>query len=215
MNINFLGSNFWSNFQYNSWAAMSSELKTHYTDNNCLECLRSAYLIDSVTIRCNKYQSVNFLVDQSGSIGAANFQYALKFVETYVGQTYDDLSIMSIHFYSTTYQTYIGYGNNRANMITMIKNKPYPGGGTLTGKAINASVATIASGNYPNGVPKLLVILTDGVSYDDVFYASEYARSQGITLFCVGIGGGINVPQLKQIAGTDSNILYISAYNTL
>jgi hypothetical protein len=215
MNTDYYGGTFWSNFQYNSWAAMSTELKTNYVNNNCLECLRSAYLIDSVTIRCNKYQSVNFLVDQSGSIGASNFQYALKFVETYVGQTFDDLSIMSVHFYSTNYQTYIGYGNNRANMISMIQNKPYSGGGTYTGRAINASVATIASGNYPNGVPKLLVILTDGGSVDNVYYASEYARSQGITLFCVGIGSGINVAQLKQIAGTDSNILYITAYNTL
>ena len=122
---------------------------------------------------------------------------------------------MSIHFYSSTFQSYIGYGNNRASIISMIQNKPYPGGGTMTGRGINASIASIAAANYPNGVPKLLVILTDGVSYDNVFYAAEYARSQGITLFCVGIGSGINVPQLQQIAGTDSNILYISAYNTL
>jgi hypothetical protein len=73
----------------------------------------------------------------------------------------------------------------------------------------------ISGGNYPNGVPKLLVILTDGVSYDNVYYAAEYARSQGITVFCVGIGGGINNAQLLQMAGTQSNVLYISAYNTL
>ena len=82
---------------------MSSELKTNYETGNCVECLRSAYLIDSVTIRCNKYQSVNFLVDQSGSVGASNFQHALTFIETYVSQTYDDLSIMSIHFYASAY----------------------------------------------------------------------------------------------------------------
>ena len=132
-----------------------------------------------------------------------------------MGQTNDDLSIMSIHFYSSSYKPYIYYGNNRADMLSLIQSKPYPGGGTYTGKAINASVASIAAGNYPNGVPKLRVILTDGVSYDDVLYASNYARSQGITLFCVGIGSGINDPQLQQIAGTQSNILYITAYNTL
>ena len=95
---------------------------------------------------------------------------------------------MSIHFYSNTYQEYINFGNNRADIISMIQNKGYPGGGTLTGMAINQTVSRINAGNYPNGVPKLLVILTDGVSYDNVFYAAEYARSQGITLFCVGIG---------------------------
>lgn len=215
MNFDFISGSFWTNFQYNNWALMSSELKDTYQNAKCLECLRSAYLIDSVTVRCNKYQSVNFLVDQSGSIGASNFQYALKFLTTYVNRTNDDLSIMSIHFYDTTYEPYIGYGNNRATILSMINSKPYRSRGTMTGRAINASIASIASGNYPNGVPKILVILTDGVSYDDVFYAAGYARSQGIILFCVGIGGGINNAQLLQIAGTQSNVLYISSYGNL
>ena len=122
---------------------------------------------------------------------------------------------MSIHFYDTTYEPYIGYGNNRATILSMIASKAYRSRGTITGGAINASVASIASGNYPNGVPKILVILTDGVSYDNVYYAAEYARSQGITLFCVGIGGGINNAQLLQIAGTQSNVVYITNYGTL
>lgn len=103
MNTDFVTGSFWTNFQYNNWALMSSELKDTYQNSKCLECLRSAYLIDSVTVRCNKYQSINFLVDQSGSIGASNFQYALKFLNTYVSRTNDDLSIMSIHFYDSTY----------------------------------------------------------------------------------------------------------------
>ena len=60
----------------------------------------------------------------------------------------------------------------------MISSKTYRSRGTYTGLALNASIAAIAAGNYPNGVPKILVILTDGVSYDDVYYAAEYARSQ-------------------------------------
>lgn len=59
---------------------MSTYLKEQYTTTNQLYFLRSAYLIDSVTQRCNKYQSVNFLVDESGSIKASNFQLALDFL---------------------------------------------------------------------------------------------------------------------------------------
>jgi hypothetical protein len=97
----------------------------------------------------------------------------------------------------------------------MIKAKIYRSKGTYTGIAINASVARIAAKNYPNGLPKLLVILTDGGSADDVLRASNYARSFGITLFCVGIGANINNNQLLQIAGAQSNILYISNYASL
>ncbi len=56
MNTHFLTSTFWNNFLTNNWSSMSSELYTNHTNTNysCPECLRSAYLIDSVTIPCNK-----------------------------------------------------------------------------------------------------------------------------------------------------------------
>ena len=168
MNDNFIGGTFWNSFLFNNWPAMSTELKNNDVNNSCPECLHSAYLIDSVTTRCNKYQSINFLVDESGSIGSTAFQYAKTFLYTYVNQTYDDLTIMSINFFDSTYDPYISYGNNRATMLNMIQSKSYRGGGTATGLAINASVQAINNANYPNGVPKILVILTDGGSYDSV-----------------------------------------------
>lgn len=215
MNQNFLGGSFWKNFLFNNWAAMSSELKGNNVQNSCPECLHSSYLIDSVTTRCNKYQSINFLVDESGSIGSSAFQHAKSFLYAYVNQTYDDLSIMSIHFYDTTYDPYIAYGSNRATMLSMIQSKPYRGGSTATGLAINASVQVIKNAKYPNGVPKILVILTDGESYDSVLEAANNARANGIILFCVGIGGNINNAQLLQIAGSSSNVVYISSYSSL
>lgn len=99
--------------------------------------LHAAYLIDSVTQKCNKLQSVNFLVDESGSIGAPGFQLALDFLKMYVNQTNDDLSIMSIHFYDNSYDEYINYGHDKAYFMTNIPIKPYRAKGTLTGSAIN------------------------------------------------------------------------------
>lgn len=122
---------------------------------------------------------------------------------------------MSINFFDSKFDPYIDFGTSKAQMQSMILAKPYRSTGTKTGLAINASVAKIAAKNFPNGLPKLLVILTDGGSYDDVKYAADYARSFGITLFCVGIGASINNAQLLQIAGTQSNILYISNYASL
>jgi hypothetical protein len=215
MNQNFLGGTFWNSFLFNNWVSMSSELKTNNSQNGCPECLHSAYLIDSVTTRCNKYQSVSFLVDESGSVGSTAFQYAKSFLYAYVNQTYDDLSIMSIHFFDSSFDPYISYGNNRATMLSMIQSKSYRGAGTATGLAINSSVQLIKNAQYPNGVPKLLVILTDGGSYDSVIEAANNARANGITLFCVGIGSNINSAQLLQIAGSSSNIVYISSYSSL
>lgn len=122
---------------------------------------------------------------------------------------------MSIHFYDSSFDPWIAYGNNRATILNKIASKAYRGGGTATGLAINSSVSLIKAANYPNGVPKILVILTDGVSYDSVIEAANNARANGIVLFCVGIGANVNTAQLVQIAGSTSNIVYISSYSSL
>ncbi len=168
MNKDFLGSSFWNNFLFNNWADMSSELKAEHSSTGCPECLHSAYLIDSVTTTCNKYQSINFLIDESGSVGNTAFKNALSFLETYVNTTNDDLSLMSIHFFDSAFDFYLDYGKNRATLLSMIQSKPYRGGGTATGNAINSSVSLIKAKNFPKGLPKILVILTDGGSYDSV-----------------------------------------------
>lgn len=125
-------------------------------------------MIDAVTQKCNKLQSVNFLVDESGSIGAAGFQLALDFLEMYANETNDDFSKMSLHFYDNNFDPYIDYGKDKAYFMTQIPIKPYRAFGTLTGKAINATVDKIIAANFQNGLPKILVVMTDGASYDSV-----------------------------------------------
>lgn len=94
----------------------------------------------------------------------------------------------------------------------MINTKTYNAGGTNTGSAINATVAKIIAANYPNGLPKILAVLTDGISNDPVLASSNYARSKGITLLSVGIGSNVNVAQLIEIAGDPTNYIQISSY---
>ena len=200
MNTDFTGSAFWTAFLSNDWTTMSNTLKTTHSTSTCLECLHSAYLIDSVTTRCNKHQSVNFLVDQSGSVGAVAFQSNLDFLDAYISQTYDDISMSSIHFFASTFEEYAAYGNNRTQMLNLIRTKSYNAGGTYTGLAINETITRIQAGGYQNGVPKLMVVMTDGGSADSVIESSNYARSLGITMFCIGVGSNINNAQLLEIA---------------
>lgn len=63
----------WNCVLRNDFIAVSTHIKTSYESTGSLEELHASYLIDSVTIECDKRQSINFLVDQSGSIGQTNF----------------------------------------------------------------------------------------------------------------------------------------------
>lgn len=125
-------------------------------------------MIDSVTQKCNKEQSVNFLVDESGSIGSGPFQLAKDFLTMYVNTTNDDIAKMSIHFYDGSFDPYLDYGNDKSYVLSMIASKAYRAGSTLTGRAINATVDKIVAKGFKNGLPKVLVVMTDGVSYDSV-----------------------------------------------
>ena len=60
-----------------------------------------------------------------------------------------------------------------------------------------------------------MVVMTDGGSADVVIDSANYARSLGITMFCIGVGSNINNAQLLEIAGTQSNIVYIDSYDSL
>lgn len=60
-----------------------------------------------------------------------------------------------------------------------------------------------------------MVVMTDGFSFDNVLFASNFARSKGITMIAVGIGAGANDAQLLEIAQTQSNVIKVSSYADL
>mgnify|MGYP002367806657 FL=1 len=161
----------------------------------------------------NKYQSINFLVDESSSIGSTNFNYVKTFLTNYVTQTSDDTTIMSIQYYDTAYDPSVTYGNSKASILSAISAKSChcSTNGNL-GNAINTTVAKINALNLPNGVPKIIVALVGSNSNDNVYFAAEYARSFGITIICLAIGSGYTNSQLLQASFTQSNLIYITTY---
>ena len=109
-----ISGSFWDDFRWNNFTEMTTFLKDKFRETDKLYYQRSAYLIESVSKRCNKYQSVNFLVDESGSIGAGPFRLALDFLVDYINRTYDDPKLMSVHFYDDSYDSYMDYGHTKA-----------------------------------------------------------------------------------------------------
>lgn len=158
--------------------------------------MHAAYLIDSVTHVCNKDQSINFLVDESGSIGPVGFKTALEFLSNYVSTTNDDLSKLSINFFDSTFDKYIDYGHNISELLDLIPKKSYRGLGTMTGDAMNHTIDIIEAASFSSGLPKVMVLMTDGGAMDSISEAIGRARSAGITIIAVGIGILVNDTQL-------------------
>ena len=54
--------------------------------------------------------------------------------------------------------------------------------------------------NREENVPRVGIVMTDGQSGDSVLEHANNARAEGITLFAIGIGSGIDESELRQIA---------------
>ena len=115
-----------------------------------------------MTIKCNKTQSITFLMDESGGIGGPEFNMSLDFLELYINQTYDDFSLMSIQYFSGPFRAGVPFGSTYDDLLLDVTTSGYAAGSTWTGDAMKDSVDQIIAQNFPNGLPKILCIMTDG-----------------------------------------------------
>lgn len=122
---------------------------------------------------------------------------------------------MSIHFFDSHFEPYINYGTSKSAMLSMLASKTYRGRGSYAASALNQTISKIVAADFSNGTPKILIVFTDGGSYDSALEASNYARTLGITLICVAIGSNIKSQQLILIAQTHSNIIAINDFSDL
>ena len=104
--------------------------------------------------------------------------------------------MMSVHFYDAAFEPYLNYGNSKDQLITGLKSKIYRAGGTYTGRALKSSADKILASSLGVGVNKILIVVTDGQSYDQVVTSAKYAVDNKITVIAVGVGPGVNDTQM-------------------
>ena len=163
-------------------------------------------------------------MDGSGSIGSSNFQTALNFMSSLVG--YYDIGLSKTRVGVVVYSTIV-YPRIRLNRYSnvgqlkaAIKGLSYPSRGTNTGAAIdyvrqNSFTTGFGARGLSEGVARVLIVATDGRSGDDVIAPSNRARNDGISLFSVGIGSGINDMQLEDIADRPDRVFRVGSFSRL
>lgn len=109
-------------------------------------------------------------------------------------------------FYLNTY-------NDNTKMIEHILNMNYKGGNTYLGKALDRIRDYFHEGSR-RGVPKNLVLITDGNSRDDVEDAAEALRKMGVTIFAIAVGD-VYYLQLLQITGTPEKVFDVDSFDSL
>ena len=161
---------------------------------------------------CRARIDVAFVVDGSGSIeasGRGNFRRCLRFVKNMVrsftiSRRYVRVGIV---LYSSRSTPILTFNQNRGvnSILRNIDRIRYPRGGTRTGAAISFAYSRLFSASR-RARSKVLIVMTDGRSQDNVRRPSSLLRSRGVKIFSLGIGKRYNMRQLLQMAGSRRNV---------
>ncbi|XP_051944830.1 collagen alpha-4(VI) chain-like [Hippocampus zosterae] len=154
---------------------------------------------------------VVFLVDSSGSIGNANFQEVREFLQNVVSGLNIGPDNVRVGLAQYNQNPVLEFSllelADKNSLLAELGNLPYLGGGTQTGRAIDFIRTQLfnenAGSRASQGVPQIAVVITDGVSGDDVVQPAMRLREHGVTVFAIGVGGA-NVNQLEAIANQPS-----------
>ncbi|KAM3870859.1 collagen alpha-1(XII) chain-like [Diretmus argenteus] len=151
-----------------------------------------------------------FLIDGSWSIGDDSFNKVIQFVFSMTG-AFDVISPtgMQVSFvqYSDDAKTEFKLNtyHDKGTVLSALKMVRYRGGNTKTGvslKHVYEKVFTSDSGMRRN-VPKVLVVVTDGRSQDEVKKSALKLQHSGYSVFVVGVAD-VDMTELRHIGSKPS-----------
>ncbi|KFP72816.1 Vitrin, partial [Acanthisitta chloris] len=139
---------------------------------------------------CLNSADIGFVIDGSSSVGTSNFRTVLQFVvniskEFEISDT--DTRIGAIQY---TYEQRLEFSfdkySTKQDVLSAIKRISYWSGGTSTGAAISYASEQLFSKSKPNK-RKIMILITDGRSYDDVSVPAMAAHQNGIIAYSIGV----------------------------
>ncbi|KAJ7988915.1 hypothetical protein DPEC_G00314140 [Dallia pectoralis] len=167
-----------------------------------------------VTLECSLGVDVQadvvLLVDGSYSIGLQNFAKVRAFLEVLVN-SFDvghDKVRLSLVQYSRDPHTEFALNtyNDIASVVKAVRHFPYRGGSTNTGKAMNfvRDKVFVTTRGSRQGVPRVMVLITDGKSSDSFKDAATKLRNLDVEIFAVGVKDAVR-SELEAIANAPSS----------
>ncbi|CAM4516574.1 unnamed protein product, partial [Lepidochelys olivacea] len=160
---------------------------------------------------------IYFLMDGSGSIFPNDFQDMKVFMNELI-RTFQ-VSANGVRFgvvqYASTPQTELVISQyDSVNQVKVaVRVIHQSGAGTNTGDALRYMKSLFAKATRDN-VPKMLIVITDGESQDQVTKAAEELRQEGIVIYAIGIRYAVK-KELKDIAGTEERMFFVNDFDSL
>ncbi|EMP31557.1 Collagen alpha-6(VI) chain, partial [Chelonia mydas] len=167
----------------------------------------SEKICDDSKPECEIQADLVFLIDGSNSIQPDDFNRMKNFSKDIIDQIdYEQNVEIGIAQYSDGYKREFSLGafQSKLELNSQIENiEQMTGTRTLTGAAlrkVKEFFAPARSRRVTRNVQPVLLVVTDGKSFDDVAEPAEDLRREGVHVYAIGVGD-IDHSQLVQIAG--------------
>ena len=174
---------------------------------------------------CKAKVDVGFILDSSGSLrnDYQNEKDFLKSLAGAFGVTKDDSRAGVITFsYYSEHSIKLKDHTDITSFNAAVDAIPLMGSTTRIDRALRLTqneLFTLENGARP-GIPKILILLTDGsqtqdAGAEDPGVISNELRLSGITVIVVGIGSGTNATELAHMAGGADNAFSAASFDEL
>ena len=166
---------------------------------------------------------IGFLLDSSRSInsqGRMNYQILKDFIkaivksvkiglnETELGvATYSDFNKFQLHINFSSY-------SNTSEIVKAVQRIPYDAGDTSTGNGLNR-IRTELFSQSRNGIPKILIVITDGQSQDSVETPSSSLRAMKVNIMSVGIGDVVYTQLANMATDPDNQNVFTANFSSI
>ncbi|XP_019627190.1 PREDICTED: von Willebrand factor A domain-containing protein 2-like [Branchiostoma belcheri] len=207
--------------------AVSNIVSTYLnvTDSNqmvgTLDILAGSGYLSIDAPRCGVEMDLVLVLDDSGSVGADNFNTLKEFVKRLTtqfdfGQGATRLGILQ---YSTDVTTVFSLNSydTLEDINTAVDDMIYKGGGTNTHLALYELVNnafSVQNGGRPTA-SKVAVVITDGMSTQPITRAVQDVKAVGIIVYTMGVGTGTDQSELQQLASSPDRVFGASNYDSL
>ncbi|XP_048588340.1 uncharacterized protein LOC5512415 isoform X2 [Nematostella vectensis] len=171
---------------------------------------------------CKAVVDLAFLIDGSKSIedaGKGNFKRCLDFVKR-IALSFD-ISASGTHIGIVTFATdptvelEFDQSFDNTSIATIIDNIRNPDALTFTGKALETVKKDLFEKSQRANVHHMLIVLTDGRSWDAVQEPAKQLKESGVTLYAVGVGQDYDLEQLKDIASNPDEDVFTAGFADL
>jgi alpha-tubulin suppressor-like RCC1 family protein len=151
------------------------------------------------------------VLDESGSIGASNFNQLLNFARNFVNAQNigPQANRVGIVLFSNQARRIINLSSSKADLLTAIDNIDYGNGSaTCIGCGIRVADQTLDGLARPTA-NRMMVVVTDGITtpaVDPDFEEIVADAQQTSTLFAIGVGSQVSASQINFIASDIPNV---------